>query len=139
MSDLPVPKASRLQKPAWRDSRLVVGLLLVLASVLLGSYVVAHADDRTAMYAAAAPLVPGHKLTEGDLSKFESAVAGVKGVMVVRRIDDSVGLWINKFAEREIIGLREAVEENARQGYRFDKLIPAIKRRGARTRRVRRR
>jgi hypothetical protein len=40
------------------------------------------------------------KVVEGDLDKFESAVSGVKGVMVVRRIDDSVGLWINKSAAK---------------------------------------
>ncbi len=38
-------------------------------------------------------------------------------------------LDIQKFADQEIFGLREAVEANAREGYRFDKLIPTIKRR----------
>jgi hypothetical protein len=71
VTDLPVPKASRLRRPGWRDLRLVVGVLLVLASVVLGSYVVAHADDRTAMYAAAGPLVPGQRLTEADLMRVE--------------------------------------------------------------------
>jgi hypothetical protein len=40
------------------------------------------------------------KVVEGELDKFESAVSGVKGVVVVRRIDDSVGLWINKSAAK---------------------------------------
>ncbi len=38
-------------------------------------------------------------------------------------------LYIKKFADREIFSLREAVEENAKEGYRFDKLIPSIKKR----------
>lgn len=98
MSDLPVPKASRLQKPAWRDSRLVVGLLLVLASVLLGSYVVAHADDRTAMYAAAAPLVPGHKLTERDLSRVDVQL----GSQTARYLSAEQGLAPERYVLRAV-------------------------------------
>lgn len=42
---------------------------------------------------------------------------------------ENMDLFIKKFAKREIVGLREAVEENANQGYRFDELIPDIKKR----------
>ena len=52
MSDLPTPTASRVRAPSWRDSRLLVGLLLVLLSTVLGSVVVARADDRVPVYAA---------------------------------------------------------------------------------------
>jgi SPP1 gp7 family putative phage head morphogenesis protein len=39
----------------------------------------------------------------------------------------NMDLWIQKFSEGMIGGLREAVEDNAMQGYRFDKLIGGIK------------
>lgn len=42
---------------------------------------------------------------------------------------DNLKLYIKKFADQEIFSLREAVEENAKEGYRFDKLIPSIKKR----------
>jgi SPP1 gp7 family putative phage head morphogenesis protein len=42
---------------------------------------------------------------------------------------DNLKLYIQKFADDEILSLRETVEENAREGYRFDKLIPKIKQR----------
>ncbi len=42
---------------------------------------------------------------------------------------NNLKLYVQKFADDEIFGLREAVEENAREGYRFDKLIPKIKKR----------
>ena len=71
MTDLPMPTAARLQKPRWRDTRLVVGLLLVLTSAALGSFVVAHADDRTAVYAARGPLVPGQQLGEDNLTRVD--------------------------------------------------------------------
>ena len=45
--------------PSWKDARLLVGVLLVLAATVLGSLAVAAADDRVPMYAASGPLVPG--------------------------------------------------------------------------------
>lgn len=42
---------------------------------------------------------------------------------------DNLKLYIQKFADEQIFTLREAVEENAKEGYRFDKLIPKIKQR----------
>ena len=71
MTDLAVPQAVRLQRPRWRDARLLVGVLLVLSSVALGAYVVAHVDDRTAVYAARGPLVPGQRLTDDDLTRVD--------------------------------------------------------------------
>jgi SPP1 gp7 family putative phage head morphogenesis protein len=40
---------------------------------------------------------------------------------------DNMKLWIKKFSKRTITDLREIVEENANQGYRFDNLIRGIK------------
>lgn len=71
MTDLAVPQAVRLQRPRWRDARLLVGVLLVLSSVALGAYVVAHVDDRTPVYAARGPLVPGQRLTDDDLTRVD--------------------------------------------------------------------
>jgi hypothetical protein len=56
-----------LRRPSWRDTRLVLGLLLVLASVALGASVVAAADRTTAVLVAGSALGPGHRLVEGDL------------------------------------------------------------------------
>ena len=71
VSDLPVPTAARLQRPRWRDVRLVVGVILVLSSVVLGSMVVTAVDDRVPMYAARHALVPGQPLTESDLVRVD--------------------------------------------------------------------
>jgi hypothetical protein len=68
VSDLPEPSAARLQQPSWRDTRLVVGLLIVLASVALGARVVAAADDTVPVYAAGGTLVTGHTLSSADLT-----------------------------------------------------------------------
>ena len=45
MSDLATPTASRLTRPSLRDSRLIVGVLLVLASTVLGAVLFARAGQ----------------------------------------------------------------------------------------------
>ena len=39
MAELPKPTAARLRTPSWRDTRLVVGLVLVLLSMAVGAKV----------------------------------------------------------------------------------------------------
>jgi hypothetical protein len=98
VSDLPVPKATRLQRPAWRDARLLIGLVLVIASVAVGSTVVAAADDRTAMYAAREPLVPGQALTEDDLVRVDVQL----GSQGQRYLSAGAGLAPERFVLREV-------------------------------------
>lgn len=71
MSERPAASAARIQRPTWRDSRLLVGVTLVLGSVALGSFLVARADDRVPMYAAAAELTPGHALGESSVVRVD--------------------------------------------------------------------
>ena len=71
MADLPTPAARRLRPPSWRDARLLAGLGLVLTSTVAGGLAVAHADDRTPMYVARGPLVPGQALSPDALSRVE--------------------------------------------------------------------
>ncbi len=71
MSDLPLPLAARLRRPGWRDTRLVVGILLVLGSVVLGSTVMRAADARSPVFTARSALVPGQRLTESDLVRVD--------------------------------------------------------------------
>lgn len=98
MSDLPVPSARRLQKPGWRDARLVVGLVLVLASVALGSVVVSSADDRVPVYAARGPLVPGRALTADDLVRVDVQL----GSRTEQYLSAGSGLAPGRFVLREV-------------------------------------
>ena len=63
--------AARLQRPSWRDSRLLLGVLIFAAAVALGSYLVARADDRVPMYASATVLSPGQTLTEDLVTRVD--------------------------------------------------------------------
>ncbi len=80
------PPARRLQRPSWRDARLLVGVLLVLLSVLAGSWVVARADDTTPVYTAARPLLPGQEVTEADL------------VVTSVRLDEAMSAYVDSSA-----------------------------------------
>jgi hypothetical protein len=59
--------AQRLRRPSWRDPRLGVGVLLVAASVALGSWAVARADRTTDVLVAIETLTPGDRLTDAEL------------------------------------------------------------------------
>lgn len=70
-TDLPRPTARRLAAPSWKDSRLIVGVLLILASVVLGALAVGAADDRVGAWAARADMTPGDPVRESDLVRVE--------------------------------------------------------------------
>lgn len=69
----PAP-ALRLQRPGWKDPRLVVGVLLVALSVALGSWSVRAARETSPVLAAVADLPAGHVLADGDLRPVEVAL-----------------------------------------------------------------
>jgi hypothetical protein len=79
MSELVAPTAKRLQRPSWRDSRLLVGLVLVLAAATLGARIVATADDRVAYFVAAQDLVAGDRVSTTSLTRVDVALADGMG------------------------------------------------------------
>lgn len=62
------PKAQRLQKPSWKDSRLVIGVLLIAAATLGGALLVDQVDESVEVYQAATGLVPGQPLDKADVT-----------------------------------------------------------------------
>src|SRR5665811_1462222 len=83
MADLPRPSAARLRQPSWRDTRLVVGVVIVLLSMAIGAKVVAAADDTVPMYAAVASLVPGQPVTQRDVRRIEVQLGADRSRYVV--------------------------------------------------------
>jgi hypothetical protein len=66
--DLPAPVAARLRRPGWRDPRLLAGVAMVAASMLLGSWAVRTAQATVPVYVTRAALVPGDRVTAADLA-----------------------------------------------------------------------
>lgn len=84
MPDSPAsPAARRLVAPRWLDTRLVLGVLLVLLSVLVGARVLSGADRSQLVWATNRALAPGSVLAEGDL------------VVVRVRLFDSAELYLD--------------------------------------------
>ncbi|WP_322755120.1 MULTISPECIES: SAF domain-containing protein [unclassified Frankia] len=65
---VPSPPGRRLTRPRWRDSRLLIGVLLVLVSVVLGARLFATADRTRAWVVAKGDLPAGHVVVAGDLA-----------------------------------------------------------------------
>ncbi|CAA9251359.1 MAG: hypothetical protein AVDCRST_MAG52-2094 [uncultured Blastococcus sp.] len=97
--ELPGPTPRRVRPPRWLDLRLVLGVLLVLASVLLGARVVAAADATVPVWAVAGDLAAGTELTSDDL------------VAVDVRLDDSAGAYLSTGTRPEGRTLARAVRE----------------------------
>ncbi len=65
---VPSPPGRRLTRPRWRDSRLLVGVLLVLVSVVLGARLFVTADKTRAWVVAKGDLPAGHVMVAADLA-----------------------------------------------------------------------
>ncbi len=61
------PPARRVSRPGWTDTRLLLGVLLVLGSVVVGSRVVASAQQTRPVWAAGRDLPAGTQLRADDL------------------------------------------------------------------------
>lgn len=62
---------ARLKRPSWKDPRLLVGILLVLASVVGVISLVGSADQTTEVYAARDSIAVGEKLTPDNVTRIK--------------------------------------------------------------------
>lgn len=92
---------ARLEPPSWKDPRLLVGILLVLASVVGVISLVGSADRTTEVYAAKDSIAVGEKLTTENVVRakvrlgeteehYVTVEAGLpEGLVAVQRIGKS--------------------------------------------------
>ena len=95
VSDLPAPTAARLPRARWLDTRLLLGLLLVLASIVVGAKVLADADERVAVWAVTRDLAADSLLAEGDVAARAVRLDGVAG-RYVSAAEDLEGLVLGR-------------------------------------------
>ena len=62
------PAALRARRPSWRDPRLVLGVVLLCASVLAGARILDGADETVAVLAVRAPLAAGQVIEPSELT-----------------------------------------------------------------------
>ena len=109
-------RGARLKKPSWKDPRLLVGILLVLASVVGVVSLVAAADQTTEAYAASGPIAVGEKLTTDKLHRVKVRLGDVEqyyltpeagmadGLVAVQRIGK------DQLVPRESLGQLDALD-----------------------------
>lgn len=133
------PGGARLKKPSWKDPRLLVGILLVLASVAGVVSLVAAADQTTEAFAASQPIAVGEQVTPdklhrvkvrlGDVEQYyltpESGIA--PGLVAVQRIGkdqllprESLGTLDRLDRKPVAVTIEEALPPQAAAGSRVD-------------------
>ena len=96
MTDPPVPLASRLATPSWLNTRVVLGLLLVLVCVVLGARLFASADASQSVWVATRDLAPGTTLSEGDLEQGQVRLFDNGGRYLVASAPKPVGYVLTR-------------------------------------------
>lgn len=69
MTEPVVPPSVRHHRPGWRDPRILVGIMILAASVLLGVKVFAAADDTVGVWAVARDLPAGARIDAAELRR----------------------------------------------------------------------
>jgi SAF domain len=72
--EFPSPTPRRISRPSWLDLRLVLGVVLVLAAVLIGAEVVGHARHTTPELAVTRNLAAGTTLQPNDLRTVDARI-----------------------------------------------------------------
>jgi hypothetical protein len=139
MSASAATTGARLKKPSWKDPRLLVGVLLVLASVVGVISLVGSADKTTEVFAAGEAIAVGEKLTPDNVSRVKVRLGEVEhgyitaesglpeGVVAVQRIGkgqllprESLGSVDALDRKPVAITVQEALPEQAVAGTRVD-------------------
>lgn len=85
------PRPRRIATPSWLDLRLVIGVVLVLASVAVGAAVVSRAGDKTAVVAITRDLAAGTVLRGEDLTTTKVQLSGGGHGVYLTSVADAVG------------------------------------------------
>src|SRR5438270_13008464 len=96
VSELSSSRAARLATPRWLDTRLVLGILLVLFAVVAGARVFASADHYSRVYVAKHDLVPGERVAAGDLAVGRVRLDG-QGALYVAAGSEPIGYVVTRY------------------------------------------
>jgi hypothetical protein len=92
----PSPEPRRIATPRWLDLRLVVGVVLVLAAVLVGATVVSRARHTHSIVAARHDLAAGTVLRAADLERVDVQLPDDGKGVYLARVDDAVGRTLDR-------------------------------------------
>jgi hypothetical protein len=92
--------APRMRRPSWRDPRLGVGILLVVASVALGSWAVARAGASIEVYQARVTMTPGDTIDVDDLQVVQVRLDDVDSIYLLPGSDLVPGAVVTRTVAR---------------------------------------
>lgn len=95
-AELVSPRPHRISTPSWFDLRLLLGVVLVLASVLIGAKVVSSASRTYPRVAARHDLAAGSILTTNDLTLARVQLPGQGTGVYVSQLQDAVGKQLSR-------------------------------------------
>lgn len=111
----------RLRAPRWKDPRLIVGIVLVVASVLMGAVLVSRLSETTTVLVARSAIVPGDQLGAEELMAVElrlgeqtahyvgSIDAIPDGAVALRAIQPGELIPLSAVGQSETVPLRPVV------------------------------
>lgn len=88
------PTPRRLGRPRWLDPRVIGGVLLVVAAIVIGSRVIAASSRTTPVWAAEHELAAGTVVTAGDLRAVDVNL-GPAGPLYLAASADPIGQTLN--------------------------------------------
>ena len=107
----PAPTPRRLSRPKWLNVRVVGGILLVIAAVVIGARVIGASAQTTAVRAADRDLASGTVLDAGDLISVEVNLGDRAGLYLAPGSASPVGRTMaNSIAAGELLAA-SSVEE----------------------------
>ena len=110
---LPSPRPRRIATPRWLDLRLVLGVALVLAAILLGAKLVSSARQTAPVVAARHDMAAGTVLSADDLTVVSARLPDAGGGVYATGPGDLVGRRLShSVAAGELVPLA-AVESDA--------------------------
>ncbi|WP_375499753.1 SAF domain-containing protein [uncultured Jatrophihabitans sp.] len=92
----PSPEPRRIATPRWLDLRLVLGVVLVIAAVLIGATVVSRASNTHAMVAARHDLAAGTVLRSADLTTVDVQLPDDGKGVYLAKVGDAVGRKLDR-------------------------------------------
>ena len=90
----PAPSPRRLARPKWFNVRVVGGILLVIAAIVVGARVMAAGSQTTPVWAAERSLAAGTVIGPGDLAAVEVNLGEQAGAYLAPGADSPVGMTL---------------------------------------------
>jgi len=109
----PAPTPRRMARPKWLNVRVIAGIVLVLAAVVIGARVIGASSQTAAVWAADRDLASGTVLGPGDLTTVEVNLGDTAGRYLGPGAASPLGMTVvSPLAAGELLPI-SAVEESA--------------------------